>query len=202
MALSPNSILIQQAADIIKRGGVVAFPSETSYGLAASISHVHALERIYAIKKRAKNKPLLILISDSSQLVMLVSRIPPVAVDLIRRFWPGPLTILFPARPGLPWPLCGDTKKIGIRISSHPWAQALVKTLGSPMTATSANISGHPSTCTAGEVAEQLQFPAPDYILDGGLTPGGAPSTIIDVSTAPPHIVREGAIDPMALPCR
>ena len=202
MALSPDPILIQQTTDIIKRGGVVAFPSETTYGLAASIRHIHALERIYSIKKRPRNKPLLILISDSSQLVMLVSRIPAVAVDLIERFWPGPLTILFPARSGLPWPLCGDTKKIGIRISSHPWAQALVKALGNPMTATSANLSGHASTCTAGEVADQLRFPAPDYILDGGLTPGGAPSTILDVSTVPPHIVREGAINSMVLPCR
>ena len=202
MGLSPDPILIQQATGIIKRGGVVAFPTETSYGLGASIRHIHALERIYVIKKRARNKPLLILISDTSQLVLLVSRIPPVALSLIKRFWPGPLTLLFPAKAGLPWPLCGDTKKIGIRISSHPWAQALVKALGDPMTATSANLSGYPSTYTAEGVADQLRSPVPDYILNSGPTPGGAPSTILDISTVPPHIVREGAIKPNVLLCR
>ncbi len=197
MAFSPpDPILIEQATEIIRGGGVVAFPSETSYGLAASIRHIHALEQIYAIKRRARNKPLLVLISDPSQLDLLVSQIPSIAPSLIRRFWPGPLTLLFPARPGLPWPLCGDTKKVGIRISSHPWAQALVRALGDPMTATSANLSGHPPGCTAREVLDQLRSPGPDYILDGGLTSGGAPSTILDISISPPHIVRKGAIDP------
>ena len=174
----------------------MAFPTETSYGLGASIKRIDALERIYAIKERPRNKPLLVLISDVSQLVQLVSRIPPVAITLTKRFWPGPLTLLLPARPGLPWPLCADTAKVGVRISSHSWAHSLVTILGSPMTATSANLSEHPATCEAKEVADQLRFLPPDYILDGGPTSGGPPSTIIDVCTDPPEIIREGVISP------
>ena len=192
----PDRDLIQKAARIVQRGGVVAFPTETSYGLGASVGRINALEQIYAVKKRPQDKPLLVLISDVTELVQLVSRVPLPAVELIKRFWPGPLTMLFPARPGLPWPLCADTGKVGIRISSHPWAQSLVKTVGNPMTATSANLSGYPATYTAEEVAHQLQSPCPDYILDGGHTSGSASSTILDVCTDPPHIVRIGAISP------
>ncbi|HDH98082.1 MAG TPA: threonylcarbamoyl-AMP synthase [Deltaproteobacteria bacterium] len=191
----PDRILIQRAADIVRKGGVVAFPTETSYGLGASIEHIDALERIYIIKKRPRHKPLLILISNISDLIHLVSRVPPAAVTLMERFWPGPLTLLLPAKPGLPWPLCADTAKVGVRISSHSWAHSMVTTLGNPMTATSANLSEHPATCRAEEVADQLRFFPPDYILDGGLTSGGAPSTIIDVCTDPPEIIREGAIN-------
>ena len=196
MVPPPDRILIQRAADIVRKGGVVAFPTETSYGLGASIKHIDALERIYVIKKRPRHKPLLILISNISDLIHLVSRVPPAAVTLMERFWPGPLTLLLPAKPGLPWPLCADTAKVGVRISSHSWAHSLVQTLGNPMTATSANLSEHPATYKAEEVADQLRSCPPDYILDGGLTSGGAPSTIIDVCTDPPEVIREGAISP------
>jgi L-threonylcarbamoyladenylate synthase len=196
MVPPPDCILIQRAADIVQRGGVVAFPTETSYGLGASIRQIEALERIYVIKKRPRHKPLLILISDTSDLILLVSRVPPAAVTLMERFWPGPLTMLLPARPGLPWPLCADTAKVGVRISSHSWAHSLVTILGNPMTATSANLSEHPTTYRAEEVADQLRSFPPDYILNGGPTSGGPPSTIIDVCTDPPEIVREGAISP------
>ena len=194
MVLPPNSILIQRAADIVRKGGVVTFPTETSYGLGASIKHIDALERIYVIKKRPRHKPLLILISDISDLIHLVTRVPLTAVILIKRFWPGPLTLLLPAKTGLPWPLCTDTAKVGVRISSHPWAQSLVQTIGNPVTATSANLSEHPATYKADEVADQLRSCPPDYILDGGSTSGEAPSTIIDVCTDPPEIIREGVI--------
>ena len=196
MVQSPDRILIRLAADIIKRGGVVAFPTETSYGLGASIIQTEALERIYVIKKRPRHKPLLVLISDTSDLIRLASRVPPAAVALMERLWPGPLTLLLPARPGLPWPLCADTGKVGVRISSHPWAHSLVTILGNPVTATSANLSGHPAACKAEEVADQLRSTPPDYILDGGPVSGGPPSTIIDVSIDPPEIIREGAISP------
>ncbi|OPL13632.1 MAG: hypothetical protein AVO38_02790 [delta proteobacterium ML8_D] len=196
MVLSPDRELIQRAADIIRKGGVIAFPTETSYGLGASIKNVYALEWIYIIKKRPRDKPLLILISDISDLIHLVNQVPPSAVALMERFWPGPLTLLLPARPELPWPLCANTNKVGVRISSHSWANSLVKALGSPITATSANLSNYPATCNAEEVRDQLQSPPPDYILDGGSTAGGPPSTIVDVSTEPFKIIRKGIIDP------
>nr|HDM99835.1 threonylcarbamoyl-AMP synthase [Deltaproteobacteria bacterium] len=196
MVLSTDHALIQQAADIMRKGGVVAFPTETSYGLGASIKQVYALERIYIIKKRPRYKPLLILISNISDLIHLVRQVPATAVVLMERFWPGPLTLLLPAKPGLPWPLCANTGKVGVRISSHSWAHSLVTALGSPMTATSANISKYPAACNAEEIKDQLRAPPPDYILDGGPTSGGAPSTIVDVCTEPFKIIREGIIDP------
>ena len=196
MVPPPDRILIQRAADIVREGGVVAFPTETSYGLGASIKHIDALERIYIIKKRPRHKPLLILISNISDLIHLVNQIPPAAVTLIEHFWPGPLTLLLPAKPDLPWPLCTNTDKVGVRISSHSWAHSLVTTLGNPMTATSANLSKYPATYQAEEVADQLRSFPPDYILDGGPTSGAAPSTIIDVCTDPIKIIREGAINP------
>ncbi|MBW1717936.1 MAG: threonylcarbamoyl-AMP synthase [Deltaproteobacteria bacterium] len=196
MVPPPDRLLIQRAADIVRKGGVVAFPTETSYGLGASIKHIDALERIYIIKKRPRHKPLLILISNISDLIHLVNQVPPAAVTLIERFWPGPLTLLLPAKPNLPWPLCANTDKVGVRISSHSWAHSLVTTLGNPMTATSANLSKYPATYKAEEVADQLLSFPPDYILDGGPTSGEAPSTIIDVCTDPIKIIREGAINP------
>lgn len=196
MVLSPDRALIQRAADIIRKGGVIAFPTETSYGLGASIKNVYALERIYIIKKRPRDKPLLILISNISDLIHLVNQVPPFAVALMERFWPGPLTLLLPAKPELPWPLCANTNKVGVRISSHSWANSLVTVLGSPITATSANLSKYPATCNAEEVKDQLQSPPPDYILDGGPTSGGPPSTIVDMCTEPFKIIREGIIDP------
>jgi len=195
MVLSPDYALIQRAADIMRKGGVIAFPTETSYGLGASTKNVYALERIYIIKKRPRYKPLLILISNISDLIHLVNQVPPSAFALMERFWPGPLTLLLPAKPELPWPLCANTDKVGVRISSNSWANSLVTALGGPITATSANLSKHPATCNAEEVKDQLQSPPPDYILDGGPTSGGRPSTIVDVCTEPFKIIREGIID-------
>jgi L-threonylcarbamoyladenylate synthase len=196
----PDPLMIDRAASILRKGGVVAYPTETSYGLGASILSFDALERIFAIKHRPKEKPLLVLVADVSELSSLAAEIPDAAVSLMERFWPGPLTILFPSKPGLPWPLCGDTGKIGVRISTHPWARALLNALGNPITATSANLSGHPSTYLAEEVASQLADPPPDLILDGGIATGHPPSTIVDASTQPFRLVRKGAIHPRDIP--
>jgi len=197
---APHRRLVLRAAEILKQGGVVAYPTETSYGLGALVSRPEALERIYRIKNRPEGKPLLVLVAHTGQLDELVERIPAAALPLIDRFWPGPLTLLFPARPGLPRPLCGDTGKVGIRISAHPWAQALVLASGRPITATSANLSGRVSAVSAQDVASQLRDPLPDFILDGGPTPGGLPSTILDVSGAVPRLVRPGVLNPEDIP--
>ena len=183
--LSPMYVDLQavsKAAEILNRGGVVAFPTETSYGLGASVDNADALQRIYEIKKRPRGKPLLVLIDSVARLDGLVSSIPPAARRLMDHFWPGPLTILFPAASGLAWPLHGGTGKIGVRISSNPWAQALVEKLGRPVTATSANLSGLPPAADAREVERQLASPAPDFILNGGILSHGTCSTIVDVS--------------------
>jgi len=194
---------IRRAAEVLRQGGVVAFPTETSYGLGAAVDNVHALEHIYEIKKRPQDKPLLVLTDSAEQMSGLVSEIPDAAHKLMDHFWPGPLTILFPAAADLPWPLHCGTGKIGIRISSNPWAEALVKKLGSPITATSANVSGMPPAADAREVAAQLSHPAPDFILDGGPLSHGTCSTIVDVAGDESgnkygdlvRIIRPGVID-------
>ncbi len=196
----PDPELIAKAARVLVSGGVVAFPTETSYGLGASIYRQEALEKIYQIKKRPKDKPLLVLIPDITYLSKLAADIPKVVDLLVERFWPGPLTLILKAKANLPWPLCASTGKIGVRISSNPWAFALVKQVGHPITATSANLSGLPPASTAKEVAEQLKDPAPDMILDGGAVPGIPPSTILDVSVDPPRLLRVGVIGPEDIP--
>lgn len=196
---SVDPVLITRAVALLRQGSVVAYPTETSYGLGAAVDRPAALDRIFVIKQRPRHKPLLVLIADPKDLDGLVSHIPSVAKELMRRFWPGPLTLLLPARPEIPWPLRGDTEKVGIRISSHPWAQALLKELNAPLTATSANVSGRQPARTATEVWYNLGDNGPDWVLDGGSTPGGPPSTIVDVSTETPRLVRVGAIEPSAL---
>ncbi len=191
---------MEKAAEVLLDGGVVAFPTETSYGLGASVKRLQALERIYEIKHRARSKPLLVLVPDISHLESLAAEIPAVAFTLIERFWPGPLTLIFRAKPGLSRPLCASTGKIGVRISSHPCARTLLRLIGHPVTATSANMSGAQSAATAEEVARALKDPAPDMILDGGRVPGAPPSTILDVSVNPPRLLRVGVIDSEDIP--
>ena len=187
-----------RAVATLKCGGVVAYPTETSYGLGASIEAEGALDRIYKIKRRPKDKPLLVIIKDASWLGRLAARVPESAYPLMKNLWPGPLTILFPAKPGLPWPLCASTGKVGIRVSSHPVAAALVQELGVPITATSANLSGRPPANTAEEVMEQLGSgplcKGLDFILDASPAHGGQPSSIVDITTDAPIILRQGAI--------
>lgn len=191
---APEAELVRKAAELIRQGGVVAFPTETSYGLGASIRNPRALERIYEIKKRPRGKPLLVLVPGISSLELLAAHVPEVVRILAARFWPGPLTLIMRARPGLPRALCAHTGKVGVRVSSHPVAMALVEEVGHPITATSANISGGPAASTAQEVASMLRDPPPDLILDGGRVPGSPPSTILDVSVDPPRLLRIGAI--------
>lgn len=191
---------IDEAIAVLKKGGVVAFPTETSYGLGACIDSLAALESIFRIKKRETTKPLLVLADEASDLAALVSYIPESARPLMERFWPGPLTILFPARDDLAWPLCGNTGKIGVRISSGQTARALVRGVERPITATSANLSGHPPAYTPDEVLAQLSEFPPDLILDGGSIKGTPPSTIVDVTVSPPLVVREGEISREDIP--
>jgi L-threonylcarbamoyladenylate synthase len=185
--------IISQAAQIILRGGLLAFPTETFYGLAALASDREAVEQIYAIKRRPRDKSLSILIADVVELENWVENIPAAAQHLIARFWPGPLTIVFPVAEHLPTNLTATTGKVGVRISSHPIAQALVHAVGAPITATSANRSGAQSCRSSNEVLAQMGADL-KVVLDAGLTPGGKVSTIVDVTIRPPKILRAGAI--------
>jgi len=184
---------IKRAAELIVKGGVVAFPTETFYGLAALATDYQAIDKLYQLKKRPAQKSLSILIADPAELADWIETIPKQALHLMARFWPGPLTLVFAAAIHLPTNLTADTGKIGVRSSSHQVAQALVREVGAPITATSANRSKSPSCRSAGEVITQLGSDL-EAILDAGLTPGGKVSTIADVTTCPPKILRIGAI--------
>ena len=184
---------IDQAARLIRQGTVVAFPTETFYGLAALATDYKAIARVYLLKKRGVLKSLSILVADLNELDSWIENLSREARRLATTFWPGPLTLVFAARKNLPTSLTAGTGKIAVRISSHPVAQALVQAVGGPITATSANRSGSPSCRSCEEVLSQLGQDL-EVILDAGLTPGGKASTIADVTTWPPRILRIGTI--------
>lgn len=192
-AQNPEKEAIRRACVVLKQGGVVAFPTETFYGLGADALDEQALKRVFAIKRRDYTKPLLVIIAEKDQLHSLVSDIPAVAEKLMDSFWPGPLTIIFKARKGLPSLLTGGTDTVGIRISSHPVARSLASAFGLPLTATSANLSGGKNPITAQDVYDQLGEGV-DMMLDAGESKGIKGSTIIDVTLSPPRIVRAGDI--------
>jgi len=184
---------VRRVAQAILRGGVAAFPTETFYGLGADAGNDEALQKIFQIKGREDNKPLLVLIAEREWLPGLVRSIPPVAARLMEKFWPGPLTLVFEASPELSSLLTAGTGTVGVRISPHPVAQALVRAVGRAITATSANLSGQPGASVAAEVLRTIGNRV-DAILDGGQTAGGLGSTVVDVSGASFQILRQGAV--------
>jgi L-threonylcarbamoyladenylate synthase len=191
--LKANGRGIEKAAQWILRGKVVAFPTETFYGLGVDALDAEALQKIFRVKQREEDKPLLLLVADRTWLPGLVKNIQPRAGPLMERFWPGPLTLVFEASAHLPPILTANTGKIGLRISSHPVAQSLVQIVGRAITATSANVSGQPSASEAREVFQRLGKRI-GVILDGGKTAGGLGSTVVDVCGVSPKIIRQGAI--------
>jgi len=182
-----------EAVKIISEGGIVAFPTESFYGLGVDATNTDAVQNLFKIKGRDHNAPILILISSFRNLPQYVADIPPKAKRLGKKFWPGGLTMVFQSSSVLSSALTSNTGKVGIRISSHPLANALSNTLNVPITATSANISGMPPCVKADQVVEYFNN-AVDLILDGGETQGKCPSTILDVTIDPPLIIREGMI--------
>ena len=182
-----------EAVKIISEGGIVAFPTESFYGLGVDATNTDAVENLFTIKKRDHDLPILILISSLRDLPRYVAYIPSRAKRLGEEFWPGGLTMVFQSSPILSSLLTSGTGKVGIRISSHPVAHALSRTLHAPITATSANISGMPACIKADQVVEWFNN-AVDLILDGGETQGKYPSTILDVTIDPPLVIREGMV--------
>lgn len=189
--IAPSSI--EKAITILEAGGVVAFPTETFYGLAADATNEKAVDRIFEIKGRSFNNPIALIISKENDLDLLTDNIPEEAKKLMAAFWPGPLTLVFKASPSVSPRLTAGTGKIGIRISSHPIAHALAAGLGRPITATSANLSGGRECTTAEEVRGQMAN-AQLTVIDGGPTLGGRGSTFLDVTVDPLVLLREGAI--------
>lgn len=189
---------IEAAVNILKAGGVIAFPTETFYGLAADAMNENAVDRIFEMKGRSFNNPIALIISREDELGLLTDNVPDAAKKLMAAFWPGPLTLVFKASTSVSPRLTAGTGKIGVRISNNPIAQALAAGLGRPVTATSANLSGRKECTTAAEVRGQMAN-THLTVIDGGPTPGGRGSTFLDVTVDPPLLLREGAISNEAI---
>ncbi|MCB9112515.1 MAG: threonylcarbamoyl-AMP synthase [Anaerolineales bacterium] len=182
---------IQQALRILKQGGIVAFPTDTVYGVGTLAFDNAAIESIYTAKDRPLEKAIPILIGDMSDLDKVADNIPEMALRFAARFWPGPLTCIVPKKRTLP-PAVSATETVAVRIPDHPDALTLLRAAG-PMAVTSANISGQANPSTAHDVYDQLNGRIP-LILDGGETPGGTASTIVDCTGEKPVILREGPL--------
>ena len=170
----------EEARRVLKGNGIIAVPTDTFYALAANPFQEAALSRLFALKQRAPEKPVLLLVDGQAMLKQLVREVPDPARRLMEKFWPGPLTIIFPSQPQLPRLLTAGTGTIGVRQPRHALTCRLITALGYPITGTSANRSGRPPLTRADEVAREFGDEV-DLILDAGDCPGGKPSTIIDV---------------------
>lgn len=192
LILPADSANIERAVAIMQAGGVIAYPTETLYGLGGLASQRRVVERVLAIKGRGPADPLPLIVADE-EAAAEAAHLPAVALKLAEIFWPGPLTLILRAKMDFPLGviLAG---KIALRVSSHPLAQSLTQRLNAPLIATSANQTGQPPATTAEEVFEALRADPPDLILDGGPSPGGLASTILDLTQTPPLLVRQGAI--------
>ncbi len=186
---SPESI--QQALKVLQAGGLVAFPTDTVYGVGAPAFDGKAVESIYKAKDRPIEKAIPVLLGDAEDINKVTSEVPLMAKKLAERFWPGPLTIVVPKHISLPDSVSA-TNTVGVRVPDHVVARSVLRAAG-PMAVTSANLSGQPSPSTAEEVLAQLNGRIA-LILDGGKTPGSVPSTLVDCTGSQPVVVRLGPI--------
>ena len=184
---------LAEAARILRAGGLVAFPTETVYGLGADATNPEAVQRIYAAKGRPSDNPMIVHIADPADLPARVAAVPAVAGRLIARFWPGPLTLVFPRSPLIPDVVTGGLDTVAVRIPDHPVALRLIALAGVPIAAPSANLSGRPSPTTAQHVWDDLQGRV-EAIVDGGETGVGLESTVLDVTRQPPVLLRPGGV--------
>ena len=182
---------LPQALQILRSGGLVAFPTDTVYGVGALAFDATAIEKIYEAKGRSTEKAIPILLGDAADLEQVTTQVSEMSLRLAGRFWPGPLTLVVPKHPSLPEAV-STSPTVGVRVPDHLVARALLRAAG-PMAVTSANLSGQASPSTAQEVYAQLGGRIP-LILDGGGTPGGVPSTVVNCLGAEPQVLREGPI--------
>jgi L-threonylcarbamoyladenylate synthase len=190
----PEAIAL--AVEVLEGGGTVAFPTDTVYGLAARIDTYETIEKLFAIKERPQDRAIAALLGRVEDLERVTQKPNLEALRLAARFWPGPLTLVVPKHPGIP-EIISPRPTIGVRIPDHPVALALLQATG-PLAVTSANLSGQNNTVTAREVLAQLDGRI-DLILDGGTTPRGLPSTVLDMTGETPVILRQGPLSADAL---
>jgi len=182
-----------EAVDALRRGDVIVFPTETLYGLGADALNGEAVEKVFQLKGRDPRNPIPVLVADPEMLNALIAEVPPVAQKLMECFWPGPLTLVLPARRGIPKPLRNASGGVGVRISSHPIATQLVKALGRPLTATSANPSGKKPARDPLEAKSYFAGKI-EVFLDGGTLTSKSGSTVVDVTGDTIKFIREGEI--------
>ena len=184
---------MHEAAKLIRAGAVVAIPTDTLYGLAANPFSEEAVLRVFAAKGRPADRQLPLVAADVGQIEAHLGRLPPRAAALAARFWPGPLTLVIAAPAGLAPQVTAGTGSVGVRVPAAAVARAVSLAVGHPITATSANISDEPGTADPAVVEASLGDRI-DLLIDGGTTPGGPASTIVDMTVNPPALVRAGAI--------
>jgi L-threonylcarbamoyladenylate synthase len=184
---------LSAASSVIRRGGIAAVPTETFYGLCARYDDPAVLERLYALKGRPRNRAMPLIIGDVGMLGLVAAAVTGPAQRLIGTFWPGPLTLLLDARQNLPQLITAGTGKVAVRVPGASFALDLARSVGIPLTATSANVSGMPPAESAEEVVRHFGD-GPDILIDGGKTPGGMPSTLVEVKGGRVKIVRPGKI--------
>ncbi|HZQ09329.1 MAG TPA: L-threonylcarbamoyladenylate synthase [Anaerolineae bacterium] len=188
-----NPTAIQRALELVRRGEVIALPTDTVYGIATDGLNAAAVEKLFIAKDRPTSKAIMLLLGDIEDLNQVAANIPPTARRLVERFWPGGLTLVVHARPELPANLRAETDTIGVRLPNSNLVREFIRSLGRPLAATSANLSGGENPRTAQDVLNSLGGRIA-LILDGGATPGNIPSTVVDCTKDPPRVLRAGAI--------
>ncbi len=179
------------ALSFLRAGHVIAVPTDTVYGVAVDGLNHDAIQRLYEVKERPLDRPIPLLLADIDDVWHVISSFPPNAHRLARAFWPGPLTLVLPARPELPSILLAGGTTVGVRIPDHDWLRELIRRLGHPLAATSANLSDHPPARTAEEVLQQLEGRIP-LVIDDGPAREGEASTVVDCTGDTPRILRPG----------
>ena len=184
---------LAHAVRLLRAGKVIAYPTDTVYGVGASGFNVRAIEQLYVVKDRPRDKAIPYLLASTADLSLVAREIPEAARVLAAKFWPGGLTLVVPATSRVPKILVAGGDSIAVRVPNQPTTRALIDAVGAPLATTSANLSGAPDPATAQEVLAQLNGRIP-FILDGGATRGNVPSTVVDVTTDPPTVRRVGVI--------
>lgn len=197
-ARTPDPGIMVRAGLILRQGGLVAFPTETVYGLGADASDPRAVGRIFVAKGRPQDNPLIVHVADRGTVYRLAARVPVKAQKLMDAYWPGPLTLVLPAARGIPPQVTAGLDTVGLRMPAHPVALALIEAAGVPVAAPSANVSGRPSPTTAEHVLRDLDGRI-EVVLDGGSTGIGVESTVVDMTGPVPVVLRPGGVTPADL---